>query len=76
MGLSLCSDAVDKGWTFFSDPGVGCGVEVSRLAAGPYFVYLYAPGNVSVPTGDMTLAGIPVPALTGSAAGELAGGTT
>jgi len=50
--------------------------ELSGLAPGGYRVYLYAPSNVSVPTGDMTVGGIPVSSLPGSPDSDLIEGTS
>lgn len=57
---------------FSSSGGAGWSADVASLAAGAYLVYLYAPSNPSVETGDMMVAGIPVAGVSGSFDGQLA----
>lgn len=56
---------------FFSSAGAGWDVQLTNLAAGAYLVTLYAPSNGAVPTGDMTLAGIPIGGIPGATSGAL-----
>ncbi len=54
----------------------GWSAELSGLVPGAYLVYLYAPSNGSVPTGEMTVGGEPVSSLPGSPDSELIEGTS
>jgi hypothetical protein len=59
---------------FYSSGGAGWDVQLTNLAAGAYLVYLYAPTNSLVSTGEMTLAEIPLAGIPGLANGALARG--
>ena len=56
---------------FFTPSGGGWTVAFAGLAAGSYEVLLYAPSNGVVPTGAMSVGGIPVPSLPGSPSSTL-----
>ena len=51
-------------------------IDIDDLPAGGYLVHLYAPSNSGVPTGRLTVGGIPLPGLSGSASSTLERGTS
>jgi hypothetical protein len=50
--------------------------DLGGLVPGDYTVYLYAPGNTSVASGDMTVGGIPVASLPGDPDAQLVEGVS
>ena len=50
--------------------------DLTGLATGDYLVFLYAPSNTAVPTGDMTVGGVPVASISGDAGSTLIEGTS
>ena len=61
---------------FFSSDGLTWQANVSGLAPVSYHVYLYAPSNPSVPSGDMTVNGAAVASIEGDTLGTLIAGTS
>jgi len=49
----------------FGQTGNGWRVDIPGLAPGTYDVFVYAPSNGAVPTGDMVVGGEPVPSMPG-----------
>jgi hypothetical protein len=61
---------------FYSGNGNSWSANLSGLASGTYDVFLYAPSNSSVPTGDMTVGGVAVPSIPGNSGSTLIEGTS
>jgi hypothetical protein len=61
---------------FFSTGGAGWSADLSRLDPGDYEVFLYAPSNAVVPSGDMTVGGVAVASIPGDTGSTLIEGTS
>jgi len=61
---------------FYSRNGNSWSANLSGLASGVYDVFLYAPTNSAVPTGDMTVGGVAVPSIPGDTDSTLIEGTS
>jgi hypothetical protein len=61
---------------FYSMDGNSWSANLSGLVSGAYTVFLYAPSNPSVPTGDMAVGGVVVSSIPGSTGSNLIEGTS
>jgi len=61
---------------FYSANGNSWSANLSGLVSGAYTVFLYAPTNSAVPTGDMTVGGVAVPSIPGDTGSTLIEGTS
>ncbi len=75
-GAPITDDELLLGDNFFSSPGVAWRAGFTGLADGAHLVFLYAPRHTSVPTGTMSVGGVPVAGIPGSGSSVLIEGTS